>query len=119
MKIISPKGDEDEVEEYPGIHVGGLYTVLEIMAGPDYYCVRIWGDHEEDPGTLWAPEMFETVDQRVSSRWTVSMNAGHMRFAPAAWQRPGFWNDYFDREPAAVDSVRSEIALLLEEHRVG
>jgi hypothetical protein len=32
--------------------------------------------------------------------------------APPEWQRPGFWEDYFDAEPAAVaeyDRRRAEI----------
>lgn len=116
-KIISPVEGVGEVEDHPGIHVGGLYPVLEIMAGPDYYAIRIWDDDAEDPGTLWDPEMFETVDHRIPARWSASLEHGHANLGPTSWQQPGFWSRYFDREPEAVDAVHREIRLILTECR--
>jgi hypothetical protein len=115
VKIISPIEGEGEVAEYPGVRVGALYSVLDIGAGPDYYWIRIWDEGREGPGSLWDPEMFETVDSRMSSRWTASIDQGHLRFAPHAWQRPGFWDDYFQGIPDAVASVKSEIEFMLAE----
>lgn len=115
VKIISPIEDEGEVVEYPGIRVGALYTVLEIGAGPDLFWIRIWDEDQEDPGSLWDPEMFETVDSRMSSRWTASLDQGYLRFAPQAWQRPGFWDDYFHEVPDAVALVKSEAMFMLAE----
>jgi hypothetical protein len=51
----------------------------------------------------------------MSSRWTASLDQGHLRFAPPAWQRPGFWNDYFHGVADAVALVKSETTFMSAE----
>ncbi|TVZ95064.1 hypothetical protein [Streptomyces sp. BK340] len=51
--------------------------------------------------------MFETIDAQVRPSWTLVLQDGHMTPAPALWQRPGLWNDYFDDVPQALADFRA------------
>jgi hypothetical protein len=72
------------------VRVGGQYVVLELYANSDVYYVRILGDDGEDPGTLWDPSMFETVDPQIPRCWTMTLKDGVLRAAPPAWHRSRF-----------------------------
>lgn len=115
IKIIHPQTGET-VPEHPGIRVGSVYPVLEMITGPDYWNIRVLteDDEETDPGSLWAPEMFETIDAQVPSSWTLVLQDGHMRLAPALWQRPGFWTDFFDNVPQALKDFQIAKRQLLD-----
>lgn len=108
IKIVHQQTGET-VPEYPGVRVGSVCTVLEMITGPDYWMIRVLDedDEDDDPGSLWDPEMFETIDAQVPPSWTLVLQDGHMRLASALWQRPGFWNDYFDKVPQALADFRT------------
>lgn len=54
-----------------------------MITGLEYWMLRIVDDDGNDPGPLGAPDMFETVDSRISPAWTVMLEGGHLRPAPA------------------------------------
>lgn len=100
LEIIHPDGDFP-VAEYHGIRVGGIYPVLE-MVTYDIDCqIRVLGPDTPDPGLLWDPVGFETVDSRIPPGWTLAIADGRTRLADARWQRPGFWSDYHRGDPRA------------------
>src|SRR3954469_17026907 len=100
VRILDPFGDD--VDTYPGLRVGQCYPVLEILASPEAYYLRILDDDGDDPGTLWDPEMFKTVDGHLPACWSSALTTpGTLHLAPAGWLTPGFWGDYFDGDPAA------------------
>ncbi|MFF3087610.1 hypothetical protein ACFVRB_21540 [Streptomyces nojiriensis] len=97
--------DPETGEPFPDpsrLRLGNVYTVLEMITGPDYWMIRILDEEGDDPGSLWYPPMFETVDARIPRDWTLVLEGGNMRLAPALWQRPNFWNDYFNNVPQAL-----------------
>ncbi|MFC8256078.1 hypothetical protein [Streptomyces sp. NPDC056661] len=56
--------------------------------------------------------MFTVVRERVPTCWVAGLDDGRLTLAPPEWQRPGFWDDYFDDMPQAVaeyDRLRAEI----------
>jgi hypothetical protein len=114
VRIIDPFGDP--VETYRGVRVGAVYPVLEIAYFTDVYYVRILGDDGENPGSIWDPEMFETVDGHLPACWSAAMTGdGSLRLAPSSWHRPDFWNDYCDRDPVAVaDYADGKAAVLAD-----
>ncbi|MFD5434445.1 hypothetical protein ACFVUY_18475 [Kitasatospora sp. NPDC058063] len=112
-QIIDPQSDET-IAAHPAIHVGGVYPVLEMMTGPDYWMIRVLDDSGNDPGSFWDPAMFETVDAHLPSSWTLVLENGRMRLAHALWQRPNFWNDYFDNDPRALADFRAAKHELLD-----
>ncbi|WP_405435095.1 hypothetical protein OG373_40825 [Streptomyces avidinii] len=83
--------------------MGGIYPVLE-MVTYDIDCqIRVLGPGTPDPGLLWDPADFETVDTRIPPPgWTLVIDGGRTRLADARWQRPGFWTDYAHGDPQAL-----------------
>jgi hypothetical protein len=60
--------------------------------------------------------MFEVVSTKIPSVWTIASPApGCLSLAPAAWQRPGFWEDYFEMEPEAVKSFEEERQRIIDD----
>ncbi|TVL87794.1 hypothetical protein [Streptomyces sp. SAJ15] len=114
-QIISPATGK-VVPEHPGIRVGADYPVLEIMTSADRVLLRIperldTSTDRDSPG-LWDAAMFTVVSERMPSCWVAALEGGSLTLAPPEWQRPGFWEDYFDAKPAAVaeyDRRRVEI----------
>ncbi|MFG2097309.1 hypothetical protein [Streptomyces sp. NPDC048612] len=101
---------------HPGIRVGADYPVLEITTSADQVLLRIperldTSTDRDSPG-LWDAVMFTVISERMPSCWVATLDGGVLTVAPPEWQRPGFWEDYFDAEPAAVaeyDRRRAEI----------
>ncbi|WP_406272633.1 hypothetical protein OH779_35450 [Actinacidiphila glaucinigra] len=58
--------------------------------------------------------MFETIDAQVPPSWTLVLQGGHMRLALVLWQRPGFWNDFFDSVPQALEDFQTAKRELLD-----
>ncbi|MDH6113410.1 hypothetical protein P3T36_001711 [Kitasatospora sp. MAP12-15] len=111
LEIVHPDGDVP-VAEFDGIRVGGVYAVLE-MVTYDLDCqIRVLGPGTPDPGLLWDPASFETVDTRIPPGWTLVIADGHTRLADTRWQRPGFWTAYANSDPQAqadYDQVKREL----------
>ncbi|WP_245204904.1 hypothetical protein [Kitasatospora sp. RG8] len=111
LQIIHPAADIP-VAEFDGVRVGGVYPVLE-MVTYDIDCqIRVLGPNTPDPGLLWDPADFETVDTRIPPGWTLVIADGRTRLANARWQRPGFWTDYHHGDPQALadyDQVKREL----------
>jgi len=81
--------------------VGAVYHVLSISIEPLQTRFRLVG--EEPTPALFEPEMFEVVSAGIPSVWVVSSSRpGCLALAPEAWSKPGFWESFFDGEPAAV-----------------
>jgi hypothetical protein len=114
-QIISPTTGEI-VQDHPSIRIGAEYPVLEVVTTgkqvlfriPDRLDTEVFRD---SPG-LWDAAMFTVVNERMPNCWVAALNGGNLTLAPREWQRPGFWEDYFDAEPTAVavyDRIRAEI----------
>ncbi|MEV8395408.1 MULTISPECIES: hypothetical protein [unclassified Streptomyces] len=95
------------MSEHPGMSVGAEYPVLEVLADPARVMLRIappansW-EPIDIPG-LWDAAMFEVVSDRIPACWVTRLDDGRLTLAPKEWQQPGFWEDYFDHLPDAMD----------------
>jgi len=99
IKLLDSKGQP--VERSPWAKLGGVYHVLTIWIEPTQTWLRLVG--QEPTPTLYQPEMFEVVSPVIPSAWVItSPKPGCLSFQPEAWSRPGFWEEFFDREPEAV-----------------
>ena len=115
IKIIQP-GTSRVVSEHPGVRIGEEYPVLEVFAARSRILFRLPDrgarlDEIESPG-LWDAGMFEIVSDRMPTCWVTRLEDGRLTLAPREWQRPGFWEDFFDHEPDAVadyDQLKARI----------
>ncbi|MEU5220703.1 hypothetical protein AB0G79_31505 [Streptomyces sp. NPDC020807] len=101
LRITHPEAGVP-VTAYDGVHVGGVYPVLELVAHDIDCQIRVLGPTTPDPGLLWDAADFETVDARVPPGWTLVIADGRTRLADARWQRPDFWAEYHRGGPRAV-----------------
>lgn len=60
---------------------------------------------------LFEAELFTVTDPRVDGSWVVRYNdAGDIGLTPEAWSAPGFWEDYFNQDPVALERFRAVLS---------
>ena len=113
VKLINPVTGEVEASS-SWLRLHAEYEVLEIYAYPDRRIeLRLVSDEAEVPA-LFDSEMFITTDGSIPRTWAVKIEEGGvMRLGPEHWLAPGFWEDFFDRDPAAVEAYEVEKAAIL------
>lgn len=115
VKFLDAVTREERAED-SWLTLGGEYPVLSIEVEADR---RVWLRIESDEaGTpaLFDSEMFLTTSTGLASNWRARVGVGgSLELAPAAWLRPGFWEEFFDREPEAVEAYEKERAVILAE----
>lgn len=92
------------------------YAVLEILALPGRRIeFRVLADDGRTP-ILADSALFAVNDQPVPATWVCRVSQdGFVELGPRAWLEPeGFWERFFDGEPAAVESFRTELEALPE-----
>ncbi|MFJ8677520.1 hypothetical protein [Streptomyces sp. NPDC093589] len=114
VQIISPTSGE-VINDHPGIRIGAECPVLEVITTASGVLLRIPERSnitaELDSPGLWEAAMFTEVSSRMPDCWVAGLENGQLTLAPKEWQRPGFWEDYFDDKPSA----RAEYARLRAE----
>ena len=105
VKLLGSRGQQ--VEPSAWAKLGAVYDVLSIWIEPGQRRLRIVG---EDPTpTLFEPEMFEVVSAIIPSTWVITFpRPGCLSLGPEAWNQPGFWEAFYDREPEAVACFEEE-----------
>jgi hypothetical protein len=116
MKVIctkvppSPTGEV--LDTSPWVTVDAEYEVVSVIAEP---ARRVLVQIVTDDGSLglFDSTSFMTVDGTVPEGWTARVGEdGVLELAPTAWLAPGFWEAYYDGDPAAIDAVTSELQRL-------
>jgi hypothetical protein len=95
---------EEFAEQYRDLTPGNRYRVLGIEA--DQY--RILSD--EGRPYLYPPELFDIVDASRPADWVVTVSDDQTYAYPVELGRPGFFEAYFDNDPAAIRAFRSYMA---------
>jgi hypothetical protein len=107
VKIINPVTRE-EVLEHPGVRLHEEYPVLSIVVEPGRGAKFRILTSDSTPA-LFDAAMFATTNGRLPPNWVVRASEnGIVEFGPAAWLERGFWEHYFDRDPAAVATFDAE-----------
>lgn len=90
------------------------YLVLAIDVEPGRH---VWLRIESEAGgtpALFDAEMFLTTSSELPSSWRARVGeGGSLQLAPEPWLRPGFWEEFFDRAPEAVEIYEKERALVV------
>jgi hypothetical protein len=95
------------------LKIGSVYHVLGIQIEPNRTMIQLVG--EEPTPALFQPELFEVVSSAIPSVWVImAPKSGWLSLAPEAWNRPGFWEEFYDREPKAVACFEEYRKLIIE-----
>ena len=97
----------------PWLTIGKLYDVLAIeFESQGRGLLRLIGDGRNGVA-LFPIEGFEIVSAAMPPSWVVSWDSGgFLQLAPERWTQPGFWERFYDREPAALAVFDEEVAQL-------
>ena len=89
---------------------------FSLVAGRDYEVLGIEGDwyrilDETPEPVLFEPECFRVLDATEPSFWVSTFGDDSERYAyPAEWCHAGFFEDFFDRVPAALAQFSAILA---------
>jgi hypothetical protein len=73
-------------------------------------------DDQGDSPSVWDARLFSTTSMRIPQIWGIRIDAhGGLTLSPLEWQREGFWEAYFDREPLAVAQFDRALSALRAE----
>jgi hypothetical protein len=65
---------------------------------------------------LFDSRQFKTVCSKVPSNWRAIVDEqGNFRLTPEVWTRRGYWEDYFNLVPEAIEEFEREKAKMLAE----
>jgi hypothetical protein len=105
IQLLDSRGSP--VQRMERLKLGHVYHVLEIWIEPGRTLLRPTG--EEPTPALFQHEMFEVVSSVIPSTWVItSPTPGCLCLRPEPWNRPGFWDDFFDDEPGALECFAKE-----------
>ena len=95
--------------KYSGLRLDEVYAVLQIYIDPKRFTRFRIAPSDGGSPALYDSDIFLTVDGSIPENWVVQVREGGVvDFAPAAWLEDGFWERYFDGEPAAVATFEAE-----------
>jgi hypothetical protein len=83
--------------------VGKVYNVMALeLDNNGEWLARLVGDGLNGVA-LFRLELFEMESSVVSPTWTTTWKNGKLiELSPERWMRDGFWEEYYDRDPAAI-----------------
>jgi hypothetical protein len=92
------------------------YRVLAILALPGRTIeFRVLSDDGHTP-ILVDSTLFAASEQPLPEGWVCTVTQdGVVELGPKQWLKPGFWEEFFDRDPHAVEVFRQEIEALGEQ----
>ncbi|TCC22818.1 hypothetical protein [Kribbella speibonae] len=87
-----------------------MYPVISIMAEPGGR-VQLQIVADDGRSLAWFDsDTFMTVDSVIPERWVIRVaESGVVDLAPAAWLEPGFWEQYYDGDATAEQTVAYEL----------
>lgn len=95
----------------PWLRVGREYVVLSIFENAErekYYRIATHADGGFGSLGLFPSSAFKVTDESWPDTWVKEISNGDTSIAPKAWQRLGFWEDFYDGDRQAEDLFRDE-----------
>lgn len=105
-KILTLNGEE--LEYHPEVTIGSTYDVVTITASPEGTPVLRIAANSGQP-SLWPARMFSVNVPVINDNWRIAASAdGTICLGPPQFCVKGFWEDYFDDDPAALRAYQEE-----------
>jgi hypothetical protein len=93
----------DRDEPLHSLTLGRIYEVLTRTG--DWY--RLLNDHDEP--YLYVAGCFEVIDPSEPEFWVEEWFMGERYASPPEWAESGFWEDFFEDDPAARQAFWSTL----------
>lgn len=104
MRVVLRAEVADTANVRGWLKAGKDYTVLSVEAagaGVSANVYRIQSDDNATPA-LFEAKLFRLVDARIPSCWiVVQQDDLPIQLMPASWAEDGYWERFFDGDPAA------------------
>lgn len=112
-KLFDSRGASQGTSSW--LTIGKVYDVLTIeFERQGQWLIRLIGAGKSG-AALFPIDSFDVVSSEVSPSWVASWNSdGFFQLAPEKWTQPGFWEQFYDREPEALALFDEEVARLIE-----
>lgn len=106
--------DGVDLKSSPWVTIDGEYTVLGALAEfGGRVQLNLLTDDRQSFG-WFDSDCFLVVDPAVPTNWSARIGeGGTFELAPEAWLEEGFWERYYEGDPAAAESVDRELAIIL------
>ena len=112
VRLLNSKGLPEEHSEW--VVLEKIYHVLELSAGRERITVRILGEIEMTPA-IYDLRQFEIVSPKIPPNWILCRpTLDQIEFTPASWARSGFWEDFFNGMPDAINCFETERQKIME-----
>jgi hypothetical protein len=100
VKLTDSRGNP--VEHSTWMTLGKVYHVLSISCETQQK-LRLIGDGLNGVA-LFPLDDFEIVSSKIPAAWIVVWDSSRRYFAltTEAWNQPGFWDRYYERDPTAI-----------------
>lgn len=119
MKVKCIKIYNEHTKEYQEksawLTVGKEYIVLAIEIRRDKVLFLIASDSNEQP-VLQNAIQFEVLSKKIPSTWKIFPGVLEIfTLEPKSWQEPGFWDECYNHDPAALEIYKREARIIMEE----
>jgi hypothetical protein len=119
MKVKCIKIYNEHTKEYQAksawLTIGKEYIVLAIEVRQDKVSFLIASDSNEQP-VLQSALQFEILNKKIPTTWQISPGVIELfTIGPKAWYEPGFWEDCYNHDPAALEIYKREARIIHEE----
>ncbi len=115
IKITDPETGSF-IEKNSWLTVGNVYQVLSVLiADSSSVEYRLLSDDGYTPG-IYEASQFKILSNKLALSWVCNYEDGvYFELAPKPWIRSGFWEDYFDGEPEAINIFNLEKKKIFQE----
>ncbi|MEE1941153.1 hypothetical protein V1L54_17375 [Streptomyces sp. TRM 70361] len=105
VKFVGADGHEQRIRQGSQVlRVDRVYVVLEVYCQSDGQNYLRIEHRSDDLPPLFDSCLFEVVDAKISPVWRVSTGwDGSLRMAPEEWHAEGFWDDFMNHDPCAIE----------------
>ena len=113
VKCISLlNSDGYEIEYSPWLTLGRVYHVMSIYVDQDgkisYGIITSHPKGEWPQMGRYQSECFDVVSEIIPTNWREWARDGSSGMSPAAWQVPGFYEAFYDHDPATYPVFERE-----------
>jgi hypothetical protein len=120
MKVKCIKIYNENTKQYQNssswLTIGKEYIVLAIEVFPDEVRYCLVGDNQDKSPGIYHASQFEVTSKKIPSNWNTHFGTLNLlSIEPKSWCEPGFWEDCYNQEPAALEIYKREARIIMEE----